>query len=273
MDRQQEGEKTSALAHRFSVAKLVAREAGVLAQSFLADRSKLSVELKGPQDFVTEADRAVERLIVQQLSTAFPEDSLVGEEGFGNTTTVNSDAVWVIDPIDGTANFVQGRNEWCVSIGLLYHDRPALGVVYQPSSDEIYAARRGHGAARNGMPIQVSGRASISESTIALEYSPRTPIYTHLAQVEALLSQGGEYRRNGSAALSLAYVSDGRFDGYIEYDIYLWDVLAGLVLVTEAGGWTSDFSVEVDFRRGQSLVAGTPGIQDQLIKVMKSVQC
>ena len=125
-------------------------EAGSLADSFLADRSKLSLEFKGPQDFVTEADRAVERLIVQRLSAAFPEDALVGEEGFGNTTTINSDAVWVIDPIDGTANFVQGRNEWCVSIGLLYQNRPALGVVYHPSSDELYAASRGHGATRNG---------------------------------------------------------------------------------------------------------------------------
>jgi myo-inositol-1(or 4)-monophosphatase len=237
-----------------------------------ADRSLLQIEMKGPQDFVTNADRAVERLIVERLSAAFPTDSLLGEEGQADKRAEAGTALWVIDPIDGTANFVRDRPEWCISIGLMHGGHPEIGVIHHPRSGELYAARVGHGATRNGVPIHVSARTSLAESTIALEYSPRTPKAIHLAQIDALLVKGGEYRRNGSAALSLAQVADGRLDGFAEQHLYSWDVIAGIVLVTEAGGWVSDFLVEGSLQRGNSIVAAAPGIRRQLTKLANSNQ-
>ena len=147
------------LAARLETAQSVAREAGRLAQRFLADRSNLGVELKGPQDFVSKADRAVEELIVRRLSAAFPNDGFVGEEG-GQSIIGRSDgsSIWIIDPIDGTANFVQGRSEWCVSIGLVRSGQPTLGVIYHPSADDLFSAAIGHGACSDGMSIRVSSR-------------------------------------------------------------------------------------------------------------------
>lgn len=252
-----------ALAARLLAAQAVAREAGLLACRLVADRGQLLIEMKGPQDFVSNADRAVEQLIVKRLSAAFPSDSFLGEEGHGDKTAEAGTTLWVIDPIDGTANFVQGRQDWCISIGFLHLGRPAIGVIYHPPSDELYAARFGHGAFRNGAPIRISEQTAIAEATFALEYSARTPKTIHLRQVGALLTAGGEYRRNGSAALSLAHVADGRLDGFAEQHVYAWDVLAAIVLVTEAGGWVSDFFADGGLQRGNLFVAAAPGVRRQ----------
>jgi myo-inositol-1(or 4)-monophosphatase len=257
-----------ALAARLLAAQAVAREAGLLARRLVADRGQLQIEMKGPQDFVSNADRAIEQFIVERLSAAFPGDSFLGEEGQGDKTAEAAAALWVIDPIDGTANFVQNRQEWCVSIGFLHLGRPAIGVIYHPPSEELYAARLGHGVFRNGAPIRVSDQTSIAHATFALEYSARTPKAIHLDQVGALLTEGGEYRRNGSAALSLAHVADGRLDGFAENHVYAWDVLAAIVLITEAGGWVSDFFADRGLQRGNSFVAAAPGIRRQFCALM-----
>ena len=173
--------------------------------------------------------------------------------------------LWVIDPIDGTTNFVQGRPDWCISVGLLWKGQPTIGVVYHPPADELYAASPGHGATRNGAPIRVSDRRSLAGAMIGLDYSSRTPPATHLAHIEALLARGGEYRRSGSTALSLAQVADGRLDGFVELHVYAWDVVAGIVLVREAGGWTSDFLARDGLRCGNPLVAAAPGIRDEFL--------
>lgn len=259
-----------ALAARLLAAQAVAREAGLLARRLVADRGQLLIEMKGPQDFVSNADHAIEQLIVQRLSAAFPSDSFLGEEGHGDKTAEAGTTLWVIDPIDGTANFVQDRQEWCISIGFLHLGRPAIGVIYHPPSDELYAARLGHGATRNGAPIRVSDRTALAEATIALEYSARTQRAIHLRQIDALLAQGGEYRRNGSAALSLAHVADGRLDGFAEQHVYAWDVLAAIVLIIEAGGWASDFLAEGGLQRGNSFIAAAPGIRRQLTALVNS---
>jgi myo-inositol-1(or 4)-monophosphatase len=258
----------AAMASRLETAQSVAREAGQMAKRFLADRSNLAVELKGPQDFVSEADRAVEELIVKRLSAAFPNDGFVGEEG-GQAITGQSEgsSIWIIDPIDGTANFVQGRSEWCVSIGLLKSRRPALGVIYHPSADELFAAAAGHGATRDGVSIRVSTGTTLAAATVALEYSLKAPPAAHLAHVAAVLGAGGEYRRNGSAALSLAHVADGRLDGFVELHVHAWDVVAGMVLIAEAGGWTSPFPLQGDLRRAGPLVAGGVGLRADLLRV------
>jgi myo-inositol-1(or 4)-monophosphatase len=263
----------AAMAARLETAQSVAREAGRLAKRFLADRSDLGVELKGPQDFVSKADRAVEELIVKRLSAAFPNDGFVGEEG-GQSIIGQSEgsSIWIIDPIDGTANFVQGRSEWCVSIGLLQSRRPTLGVIYHPGADELFAAATGHGATRDGVSIRASSGTTLAAATVALEYSLKTPPAAHLAQVAAVLGAGGEYRRNGSAALSLAQVADGRLDGFIELHVHAWDVAAGMVLVAEAGGWTIPFPLQGDLRRAGPLVAGAVGLRADLLRVAGAEQ-
>jgi myo-inositol-1(or 4)-monophosphatase len=253
------------LAARLAAAQAAAREAGRLATRFLADRGNLGIEMKGPQDFVSKADRAVEEFIVGRLSVAFPDDGFVGEEGGQSAEAGGESPIWIIDPIDGTANFVQGRSEWCVSIGLVRSGRPILGVIYHPGSDELFSAAAGHGATRDGAPIQVSARTTLAEATIALEYSAKTPSSVHLAQIDAVLRAGGEYRRNGSAALSLAHVADGRLDGFVEFLVFAWDVAAGMVLVAEAGGWTTRFPLHGDLRRPDALAAGVAGLRADLL--------
>ncbi|MFO1060069.1 MAG: inositol monophosphatase family protein [Dongiaceae bacterium] len=250
--------------HRLLVAMAVAREAGGLAARLRAAPERLGVELKGPQDFVTAADRAVERLIAERLGAAFPDDGFLGEEGVGGGGGA-ADRLWVVDPIDGTANFVRGRAEWCVSIGLVADGRPALGVIYHPAADQLFSAGRGQGARRNGEPIRVSGAVSLDGATVGLDYSFSEPREVHAGHVAAVLARGCEYRRNGSAALSLAHVADGRLDGFVELRLKPWDVVAGIVLVEEAGGWASDFLAGDGLQRGNPMIAAAPGVRDALL--------
>jgi len=148
---------------RLAVAQAVAREAGRLAMNFLLDRSKLGIKLKGPQDFVTNADRAVEKFVIEHLSASFPNDAFVGEEGVYSTQSeVSLDCTWIIDPIDGTANFASGRADWCVSIGLVEDSHPILGVIYHPTADQLFAAAVGRGAMRDGAVIRASTCATLS---------------------------------------------------------------------------------------------------------------
>jgi myo-inositol-1(or 4)-monophosphatase len=257
----------AALTSRYLAAQAVAREAGWLAQRFLADPGGLRVELKGPQDFVSAADRAVESLIAERLSAAFPEDALLGEEAHAVAAAETDRPLWVVDPIDGTANFVRDRADWCISIGLLYGGRAEIGAICDPSTGELYAALRGHGAFCNGRPIRVSDRTTIVGATVGLDYSFSTPSATHRAHIEAVHAHGGEYRRNGSVAVSLTRVASGRLDGFIELELNAWDVLAGIVLVREAGGWTNDFLAGEGLTRGNPLIAAAPGIRDALLAI------
>jgi myo-inositol-1(or 4)-monophosphatase len=141
------------LAQRFFAAQEIAREAGRLAVGYIDDLDRLNVELKGPQDFVSAADRAVEHLIIDRLSAMFPGEAFLGEESHAHGD-IDDAALWVIDPIDGTANFVRGLEEWVVSIGLLVAGVPTIGVIYHAASDALYAARRGEGATRNGVAMR-----------------------------------------------------------------------------------------------------------------------
>jgi myo-inositol-1(or 4)-monophosphatase len=252
------------LAARYETAQAIAAAAGRLALGLRA-AGPLEVEAKGRQDFVTAVDRAVERLIRERLAAAFPGDGFLGEES-GTAPGGAADApLWVVDPIDGTANFIRGLPDWCVSIGLLVEGAPALGVIYHPGADELFAACRGRGASCNGAPIRVSDRTSLEGATVAIEFSFSQPLATHIGHLRALLEQGSDYRRNGSAALSLAEVACGRLDGFFELRLNAWDVVAGMALVQEAGGWVSDFLAEDGLTRGNRLLAATPGLRQPLL--------
>jgi myo-inositol-1(or 4)-monophosphatase len=257
------------LTARLLAAQAVGAEAGKLARRFLENPETLNVVLKGPQDFLTAADLAVERLIIDRLSTLFPDDTFLAEESSATRASAGVGRLWVVDPIDGTANFASGRPDWCISIGFVSAGQPTIGVIDVPMTGAQYAARRGKGASRNGEPIHTSSRASLSDATVAIDSSFRTPPEPYLGILAALLARKVEHRRNGSAAISLAQVADGKLDGFAELHLYPWDVAAGIVLVAEAGGWVNDFFAGDGWPRGGPVVAAASGIRDEFRGVVE----
>lgn len=248
------------LDRRLAAAAAVAREAGRLARRWFERRGELIVETKGPQDLVSAADRAVEDLIRARLSSLFPEDAVVGEEAGG----LAASRVWVVDPIDGTQNFLRGLPWFAVVLALLVDGRTELGVIYDPNTDELYTTRRGGGAFLNGEPIRVSGCAALASAVIGVGHSPRHPPHLFLEPITAVIGSGAQTRNLLTAALQLAHVACGRLDA--TWDPYLlpWDVLAGILLVEEAGGAAAPYRLRPDFSGGAPLLAGTAALVDAL---------
>jgi myo-inositol-1(or 4)-monophosphatase len=253
------------LEQRYLAACAIAHEAGWLMRRHYRERSAGKISFKGPQDFLTVVDGAVERLIIDRLSRAFPGDRFVGEEGGGSF----GPRTWVIDPIDGTSNFARGMPHFCTSIAFVDAGKPAIGVIYDPIADELFAARRGGGATVNGRPMRVSGATDIRRATIELGWSTRRPPEVYTETVRRVLSVGGGFHRSGSGALGIAYVADGRNDGYFEAHINAWDALAGLVMVREAGGWANDFLAGDALTEGNAVLACTPGLRVMLQKLTR----
>jgi myo-inositol-1(or 4)-monophosphatase len=237
----------------------------MLASEHYARRVQLTVTQKGAQDLVSEADRACEDLIVDMLSRAFPGDRFLGEEG--GLRDGEGEAIWVIDPIDGTHNFVVGVPFWCISVGLVVADRSVIGHIYHPAEDELFSALDGRGAFLNGEPIKVSGETDPKKARLCVGFSYRAPVADHVRTIDALLTEGVEYLRIGSGALGLAYTAAGRFDGYWERHLNSWDAAAGLCLVREAGGWTNDFLASGGLLKGKEMLAATPALVEQLSRL------
>jgi myo-inositol-1(or 4)-monophosphatase len=241
----------------------VTGEAGAAARELFSRPQ--DIKLKGKQDFVTAADGEVERLIVERLKARFPQDAFLGEEGGVSANFADyGDAVWVIDPIDGTANFAHRIPHFCVSIAFLSARELALGAISAPMYGELYRARRGRGAFLNDRPMRVAD-ADIKQAVIELGWSSRRPTRAYTALVERVLATGATFLRAGSGALGLAYVADGRTHGYCELHINSWDTLAGLLLVREAGGWTNDYLAGEALARGNAVLACAPGLKDALV--------
>ena len=251
---------------RMSVAESVIREAGKAASRYFEGRNRLTIDRKGAQDLVSEADRECEALIVAGLSSAFPEDGLLGEEGASQR--LGAEAIWVIDPIDGTHNFLTGVPFWCISIGLVVGTESVLGLIYHPAEDELFAARKGGGAFVNGVPMKVSGETDITRARLCLGFSYRQPIPPFARAVEALLTAGVEHCRLGSGALGLAYTAAGRFDGYWEGHLNSWDAAAGLCLVSEAGGYVNDFLAGDGLMKGKEMLALTPALVEPIKRLV-----
>ncbi len=217
----------------------IAHEAGRLLMTYF-DRH-IGFEYKGDADLVTAADRASEKLIVEKMRKLYPDHEIVGEEGTRDNTG-RSDYRWFVDPLDGTTNFAHGYPVFCVSIGLEFQGKLIAGILYDPTRDEMFAAEHGKGATLNGKPIHVSKTAKLSESILATGFpshkrhkNPNIHFYHQLT----LRSHG--IRRAGSAALDLANVACGRYDGFWEFNLNPWDTSAGVVLVREAGGTVTMF--------------------------------
>lgn len=236
----------------------LALRAGALALDGFARVTPGAVRMKGPQDYLTETDAAVERLVREAIVSAFPEDGFLGEETGGSAAS----DTWVVDPIDGTANFARGLPHFCISIAFVRGDATEIGAICNPALGELHFARRGAGATRNDAPIAVAPTRDLASATVELGWSTRVPNVRYLKAMTALLELGMNVRRGASGALGLAFVADGRSDGYAEVHMNAWDCLAGLLLVEEAGGRTGPFLRRGALADGGPVIAAAPGIAD-----------
>jgi myo-inositol-1(or 4)-monophosphatase len=252
------------LARRYEAARRIAREAGSIAREYFEGAGdsefEIEIEKKGLQDFVSVADREVERHIVEKLAAEFPTDAFFAEEGGGKIDS----AVWLIDPIDGTTNFLRGIPLFCVSIAFVHAERFELGVIYDPMSEELFHARRGSGAFVDDVRLHTSHTHRLTDSLIGIGHSGRSDHSGLAKTLERLLQAEAEFRRLGTAALSLAYVARGHLDGFYEAHLNPWDAAAGLLLVEEAGGRTNDFLAQDGLANGNRCLATAAGIYEAL---------
>jgi len=247
---------------RLDFSRTLARDAGRLAHSAFGQSA---TSMKGRHDVVTAMDAEVERYIRRAIAARYPGDTIIGEEEGGAGA---SERVWLIDPIDGTANYARGIPHYCVSIGYLERLVPTVGVLYDPSHDWLYSAARGEGAWRNGERLAVSRCDELGAATVECGWSTRRSTADYIALVSRVMDAGCAMRRVGSGALGLADVAAGRSEAYCEMHINAWDVAAGVLLVREAGGHTNDFFAGAGLAAGNPLIATNDALCAKLADVI-----
>jgi myo-inositol-1(or 4)-monophosphatase len=248
---------SDALVARFDTAVRLAEQAGEMAMAMRPPPGSGQGVLKGPQDWVTEADGAVERFLSEQLAAAFPSDGFQGEEG---GVSRGGSLRWVVYPIDGTSNFARGAARFCVSVACMEADTPLIGVVVAPALRETVAARRDAGAWLNTMPIRAAQTTVVSQAIMEVGWSRRRPNADYMRICDRVLADGASLRHGGSGALGLVDVAVGRLDGYAELHINLWDVAAALVILREAGARISDFLAGDGATAGNAILACAPAL-------------
>jgi myo-inositol-1(or 4)-monophosphatase len=260
-------------ADRYEFLRRVTRGAGTLARDFWDDRAALTVELKGTQDFVSVADREVETFIREEIARVFPGDDFLGEETAGSYAA-GSDRVWIVDPIDGTHNFLRGIAYWNVSIAYVENGVRTLGAVYDPVAGELFHARRGGGAWRTGpdgdVRLATAATNRLSSAVVAVGHSDRFREPRYIALRQALMDASAAFRNFGAAALQLAHVADGRLDGYVELELSAWDAMAGLLLVEEAGGRVAPFPGPKGITVRAPVVAAAEGVAEALNELLRA---
>ena len=244
---------TSTLQARYLFAQQLARDAGALAHRYFQNLDQIVVESKGTQDEVSIADRETEVFIRAKIAEAFPDDGILGEEG-GDDRDGKS-IIWVIDPIDGTACFVNNMFSWCVSIAVAVDGVPTIGAVFDPNANEFFHAMRGQKAFVNDQPIHVKEVADFKGGVLGVGFSHRSQPEEFTPFMHTLLSSGGMFIRNGSGALMLCYVAAGRLIGYYEPHINSWDCLAAITIVEAAGGRCNDFLANDGMSKGNPILA------------------
>lgn len=255
-----------ALSRRLEAAETIVHQAAKMALDMRPAPGGPQGSLKHAQDWLTETDGKVETFISQQIQALFPEDGFQGEEE-GKTRT--GALRWVVDPIDGTANYARGRNRWCISLGLMEEDNPILGIIEAPCVQEFYTARLGHGAFMNGQPMRVSPVKDPQISMVELGFSHISKISEFLKHAEAILKTGAMIRTLGSGTMSLVDVASGRLDGHFEMAINLWDVAAAMVLLKEAGACISPFLQSGGLHQPTPILVAAPGIAELLSKTVQ----
>lgn len=245
-----------------------ARDAGqILLEKF---GRKINISMKGDIDLVTEADLASEELIIEKIKSYYPKHSILAEEA-GNAVVIGGDNTWkwIIDPLDGTTNFAHGYPCFCVTVALEHEGEIVLGVTFDPTRDEMFAAERGRGASLNGKPIRISETENLSDALIVTgfpyDFKDRTDFAKHLTQ---FLIRSRGVRRDGSAAIDMAYVACGRFDGFWEEGLNPWDMAAGLLLIEEAGGRVSSYDGSAFNVYSPPVIASNGLIHGQMLEVL-----
>lgn len=251
-------------APRFAALQNWIREASHLALGYYENLETAGATFKGHHDMLTAADLAVEKLLRERIGAAFPDDGVLGEEGGGG----NAKNLWIIDPIDGTANFARGVPHWAISVGFLADGVPEIGILAAPAAGETYLARRGHGATRNDKPIRVSGVGDPKQASVEIGWSWRLPTETYLGLVTRAFAEGCVVRRGGSGALGMAWVADGRTDAYAEMHINSWDVAGAMVIAAEAGAHVSDFFAGEGLMKGNPILCCTPQMRGVMERVI-----
>jgi myo-inositol-1(or 4)-monophosphatase len=254
-----------------NVAIKAARAAGAIINRAALDVESVRISQKQINDFVTEVDHASEHAIIETLLTAYPTHGIWGEETGREHGNKDSDHVWVIDPLDGTTNFIHGFPVYCVSIALMVKGRVEQAVVYDPTRNDLFTATRGRGAYVNDRRLRVSKRLQLKDSLIStgFPFRPGDNFNHYLRMMADVMQRTAGLRRPGAAALDLAYVAAGFTEGFFETGLSPWDVAAGSLLVTEAGGLIGNFTGESEFLEQRECVAGTPKIYGQLVQILR----
>lgn len=250
------------------VAIEAAREAGAYIMQELPRIKPEDIEEKGPADFVTRVDRTAENLINQAIRKEFPQDAILSEEAGGNVP--DAEVLWVVDPLDGTTNFVHRFPLFCVSIALMIRRQPEVAVIYDPVHDELFTAQRESGLRLNDASIGVSTCSEMIHAYIGTGFPARykEEADQYVRQFKQVFCASAGLRRGGSAALDLAYVACGRFDGFWEPRLSPWDMAAGVLLITAAGGVVSDERGQPWSLSAQGVIAGNPAIHSHLLNLL-----
>ena len=253
-----------------NIAIKAARAAGAIINRASLDVERLTVTAKSHNDFVTEVDQAAEDAIIATIREAYPGHGILAEESGRSQGAKNSEYVWIIDPLDGTTNFIHGLPVYAVSIALAFRGQLQQAVVYDPTRNDLFYASKGKGAFLNDRRLRVSRRTRMLESLIGTGFPFRKGdnFQRYLKMFEDVMVQCAGVRRPGAASLDLCYVAAGYYDGFFETGLSPWDVAAGALIITEAGGLVGNFTGEPDFLYQREIVAGNPRIYGQLVKTL-----
>jgi myo-inositol-1(or 4)-monophosphatase len=253
-----------------NIAVRAARAAGSIINRAALDVDVLKVATKGINDFVTEVDQAAEQAIIDTLLDAYPGHGILAEESGRERGARHSDYLWIIDPLDGTTNFIHGFPVYAVSIALAFRGRIEQAVVYDPARNDLFYASKGRGAFLNDKRLRVSKRTRLSDSLVGTGFPFRKGdnFQRYLKMFEEVMQSCAGVRRPGAAALDLCYVAAGWYDGFFETGLSPWDAAAGSLMITEAGGLVGNFTGEADFLYQRELVAGNPKVFGQLVKLL-----
>jgi myo-inositol-1(or 4)-monophosphatase len=247
-----------------------ARKAGAIINRASLDLDQLTVHSKQDRDYVSEVDQMAERAIIETLLDAYPKHAILAEESGTSASGGNEDYTWIIDPLDGTTNFLHGLQQYSVSIALKHKGQITQAVVYDPARNELFTASRGSGAFFNDRRLRVSKRSRLEECLIGTGFPFRdfrfADAYTGMFKDMMLATSG--LRRPGSAALDLAYVASGRYDGFWEMHLNVWDIAAGSLLVQEAGGLVGNLIGNEGFLDSGNIVAANPKVFSQMLQVI-----
>jgi myo-inositol-1(or 4)-monophosphatase len=256
-----------------NIAVKAARRAASVIQRASNNLDVIPVQRKQQNDFVSEVDRNAEAALIEVVMDAYPDHGILTEER-GELGNPDSDFRWIIDPLDGTTNFLHGFGQYAVSIGIEHRGQMTHGVIYDPNRNELFTTSKGAGAYLNDRRIRVTRRTQLEGAllTTGFPYRAFDHVDEYLALLKAFSQQAAGIRRPGSAALDLAYVACGRFDGFWEYGLMPWDIAAGTLLVQEAGGLVTDLQGESDYMISGNVLAGTPKILGQMLQVIHAVR-